>query len=202
MAEKKLTLDEELYTSKEAASLLGVTPRTIQLWSDSGILQAHKTPGGHRRFTASALEALSNEFKNGGKQKQNITETLRVLIAEDEPDLQKLYEMTISGWSLPLELNIVKDGYEALVQFGKTQPHVLILDLNMPRMDGFHMLNVINNMVGGSGTEVIVVTALSKGDIADHGGVPEGIKVFSKPIPFEEIEEILSRRAKELSASA
>lgn len=197
---KKLIPKEELYTSKEAAGLLGVTPRTIQLWSDSGILQAHKTPGGHRRFTTSALEALSIQFKEGGKEKQVMPEMLRVLIAEDEPDLQKLYEMTISGWALPLELNIVKDGYEALVQFGKTRPHVLILDLNMPRMDGFHMLSVINDLIDSSSTEVIVVTALSKGDIADHGGVPEGVKVFSKPIPFEDIEVLLSKRVKELSA--
>lgn len=197
---KKLTPKEELYTSKEAASLLGVTPRTIQLWSDSGILQAHKTPGGHRRFTTSALEALAIQFKEDGKEKQVEPETLRVLIAEDEPDLQKLYEMTISGWDLPLELNIVKDGYEALVQFGKTRPHVLILDLNMPRMDGFHMLSVINDLIDSSSTEVIVVTALSKGDIADHGGVPEGVKVFSKPIPFEDIEVLLNKRVKELSA--
>lgn len=199
MAEKKLTPKEELYTSKEAASLLGVTPRTIQLWSDSGILQAHKTPGGHRRFTTSALEALSVQFDEDAKE-QAVAETLRVLIAEDEPDLQKLYEMTMSGWDLPLELNIVKDGYEALVQFGKTQPHVLILDLNMPRMDGFHMLSVINNLIGASDTEVIVVTALSKGDIADHGGVPDGIKVFSKPIPFEDIESLLNKRVEQLSS--
>lgn len=199
MVDKKLTPKEVLYTSKEAASLLGVTPRTIQLWSDSGILQAHKTPGGHRRFTASALEALAVQFDEDDKD-QAITEKLRVLIAEDEPDLQKLYEVTMSGWSLPLEINIVKDGYEALVQFGKTQPHVLILDLNMPRMDGFHMLNVINNLIGSGDTEVIVVTALSKGDISDHGGVPDGVKVFSKPIPFEEIETLLSKRVKELSA--
>lgn len=200
MADKKLPKQEKLFTSSEAANVLGVTPRTIQLWSESGILQAKKTPGGHRRYTAAAIEALTGEIDKDDSVPKEISDRLRVLIAEDEPDLRKLYEMTMSGWDLPMDMVIVKDGYEALVQFGKTQPHVLILDLNMPRMDGFHMLSVINNFIGAGDTEVIVVSALSKGDIAEHGGMPEGVKFFSKPIPFEKIEALLSKRAKELSA--
>ena len=199
MADKKLPEPVKMYTSREAAGVLGVTPRTIQLWSESGILQAKKTPGGHRRYTAAAIEALTSEFDKGDSAPKQISGRLRVLIAEDEPDLRNLYEMTISDWDLPLDMVIVKDGYEALIQFGKIQPHVVILDLNMPRMDGFHMLSVINNFIGSGDTEVIVVTALSKGDITDHGGMPEGVKVFSKPIPFDDIEALLSKRAKALS---
>ena len=194
MANKKLPEPEKLYTSREAASLLGVTPRTIQLWSESGILQAKKTPGGHRRFTVAAIEALTSEFNKGDSAGKGASDRLRVLIAEDEPDLRKLYDMIMTTWDLPLDMVIVKDGYEALIQFGKMQPHVLILDLNMPRMDGFHMLSVIHEAIGSSETEVIVVTALSRGDIIAHGGMPEGVTVFSKPIPFAEIELRLRER--------
>lgn len=194
MADKKLPQPEKLYTSREAAGLLGVTPRTIQLWSESGILQARKTPGGHRRFTAAAIEVLTDEFNKGDSAQQNTSNALRVLVAEDEPDLRKLYEMTMSTWDLPLELNVVKDGYEALIQFGKTHPHILILDLNMPRMDGFHMLSVLHEAIGASETKVIIVSALSQGDIQENGGVPEGVIVFSKPIPFARIEELLHER--------
>lgn len=198
MVDKKHTRTEVLYTSREAADLLGVTPRTIQLWSDSGILDAKKTPGGHRRFTASAIEAVAGEIFVDDSAASPATEKLRVLVAEDEPDLQILYELTISGWDLPLDLTIVKDGYEALIQFGKIQPHFVILDLNMPRMDGFHMLNVINESIGVDSTDVIVVSALSRSDIAAHGGLPEGVKVYGKPIPFVEIESLLSLKATQL----
>lgn len=191
MADKKLPQVEKLYTSREAASQLGVTPRTIQLWSESGILQSKKTPGGHRRFTAAAIEALTSEFNKGDNAGKASTDRIRVLIAEDEPDLRKLYEMTMSAWDVPMDMVIVKDGYEALIQFGKTNPHVLILDLNMPRMDGFHMLSVIRDAIGPDDTEVIVVTALSKNDIIEHGGMPDDVKVYSKPIPFADIEDLL-----------
>ena len=200
MADKNLLKTERLYTSREAADLLGVTPRTIQLWSDSGILDAKKTPGGHRRFTANALEAVESELFTSNKPEVSGADTLRVLIAEDEPDIQKLYELTMTGWSLPLDLTIVKDGYEALIQFGMLQPHFLILDLNMPRMDGFHMLNVISETMGDKLADVVVVSALSKSDIAAHGGLPEGITVFGKPIPFEEIENMLEQKSRLLFA--
>jgi excisionase family DNA binding protein len=42
----------------EASHLLGVSPATIRRWSDAGRLRVFTTPGGHRRFSRSALERL------------------------------------------------------------------------------------------------------------------------------------------------
>jgi excisionase family DNA binding protein len=45
-------------TTREAAKLLGVSLRTAQLWSESGLLEAWKTAGGHRRITRDSIECL------------------------------------------------------------------------------------------------------------------------------------------------
>ena len=45
-------------TTREAAKILGTSLRTIQLWVESGILQAWKTPGGHRRVTRESMQQL------------------------------------------------------------------------------------------------------------------------------------------------
>ncbi len=45
-------------TTTEAARSLGVSVRTIQLWVDSGALQAWKTVGGHRRIPIKSLNKL------------------------------------------------------------------------------------------------------------------------------------------------
>jgi excisionase family DNA binding protein len=42
----------------EASRLLGVSPATLRRWSDAGRLRVFTTPGGHRRFSRSALERL------------------------------------------------------------------------------------------------------------------------------------------------
>jgi excisionase family DNA binding protein len=42
----------------EASALLGVSATTVRRWSDAGQLNVFTTPGGHRRFSRSALERL------------------------------------------------------------------------------------------------------------------------------------------------
>lgn len=52
-------------TTTEAARSLGVSVRTIQLWVDSGALQAWKTVGGHRRIPIKSLERLRKSVVPG-----------------------------------------------------------------------------------------------------------------------------------------
>jgi excisionase family DNA binding protein len=43
-----------------ASRLVGVGPDTLRRWADSGTVQSYQTPGGHRRFLRSSLEAMIN----------------------------------------------------------------------------------------------------------------------------------------------
>ena len=43
-----------------ASRLLGVAPDTLRRWADSGRVESFTTPGGHRRFLRSSLEAVIN----------------------------------------------------------------------------------------------------------------------------------------------
>jgi len=43
-----------------ASRLVGVAPDTLRRWADSGRVESYVTPGGHRRFLRSALEAMMN----------------------------------------------------------------------------------------------------------------------------------------------
>lgn len=52
------SVSDELMTTREAAALLGVGTTSIKRWADSGLLTCVKTPGGHRRFPRSSVEAL------------------------------------------------------------------------------------------------------------------------------------------------
>ena len=42
----------------EASRVLGVSPATLRRWSDAGRLRVYTTPGGHRRFSRTALQRL------------------------------------------------------------------------------------------------------------------------------------------------
>ncbi|MCF2138050.1 MAG: IS607 family transposase [Candidatus Thorarchaeota archaeon] len=47
-----------MFSVSEAASRLGVCPKTIRRWHNSGRLHCHRTLGGHRRITAAELQRL------------------------------------------------------------------------------------------------------------------------------------------------
>jgi excisionase family DNA binding protein len=176
---------KETCATKEAASLLSVTTRTIPLWAEAGILPAWKTPGGHRRFRVSDIEALQKKLLGDEINQPK----LKLLVIEDEPDLLTLYRFNVEGWTIPVELQTASDGYEGLLKIGAWQPDMIVTDLQMPNMDGFYLLQVLNRQADLQTTEIIVVSALSKEDIKEKGGVPEGIEVYQKPIPFDLIEQ-------------
>lgn len=50
--------DQDWVGLSEASSVLGVSPATLRRWSDAGRLRVYTTPGGHRRFSRSALDRL------------------------------------------------------------------------------------------------------------------------------------------------
>ena len=52
----------ELLTPKDAARILGVSPKTLTRWVAAGNLAAVTTPGGHRRYPSTAVEALRQEM--------------------------------------------------------------------------------------------------------------------------------------------
>lgn len=193
-------LEVKYCTSKQAANLLDVTTRTIQLWSESGILKAWKTAGGHRRFNLVDIESLRKQLKKetSAPVEQRL---IRVLVIEDEPDLIMLYKMTIEGWNLPVTLETATDGFEGLVQIGAWKPDVIITDIQMPNIDGFHMLKTLSKMESFNQMVVMAVSGLSKEDIKQKGGLPEGIPLFTKPIPFDEIERIVSQQCKAILGS-
>lgn len=56
--QERIIVSEDLLTTREAATMLGVGTTSIKRWADAGLLQCVKTPGGHRRYSRASVEAL------------------------------------------------------------------------------------------------------------------------------------------------
>ncbi len=52
---------DRLLTPAEAAAMRRVSPRSLRYWNSRGLLDAEKTPGGHRRYRESKIRALGAE---------------------------------------------------------------------------------------------------------------------------------------------
>jgi excisionase family DNA binding protein len=207
---RKNPTNDDVLSTREAAEQLGVALRTVQLWVESGVLPAWKTAGGHRRISRVAVErligerraALSGDTQPAPLQPAGGETRLRVMVVEDEPELLRLFLMVIDGWDLPIDVTPASDGFEALLRIGQQCPDLLVTDLNMPGMDGFKMIESLRG-VGPAydDMEIIVVTALSDADIARRGGLPDPVRVFHKPVPFDELETLVRERIAVLAAA-
>ena len=189
---------ERVYTTREAAKLLDVSLRTVQLWVEGGALSAWRTPGGHRRISAASIDAMLSARGNAKVSAAPRARVIGVLIVEDDKTLCRLYEATISSWGIPVRIEIAQDGFDALIRLGQGKPDIIIADINLPGMDGVTMLQKIRANPDYNDVEIIVVTGLDSEQIQRRGGLPEGVSTFLKPAPFAliqaRIQEIADRK--------
>ena len=191
----------EVCSTREAADRLGVSLRTVQLWSEAGLLRAWKTPGGPRRILTASVEELLQR-REGVTGRRAPRGAFQVLVVEDEPDFRRLFELHLRSWGLPIDLISVPSGFEALLQMGASRPDLLITDLRMPGIDGFEMLRALKASGALGELEIIVVTALTAHTIAERGGLPEGVTVIFKPLHFAELRQRLAELIEHRRATA
>ncbi|MEQ9106941.1 MAG: response regulator [Limnobacter sp.] len=186
----------EYCSIKEASQMLGVSPKTVQLWVEKGSLRAWKTAGGHRRVIRESVNALikarnQQADSNGVSGSVHREPGMHVLIVEDEEALRRLYEFNVRQWASAIQVDSAKDGFEALLRIGKTKPDVMITDLSMPGMDGFKMLRRLSELGELGSMLVIVVTSYDSEAIQNLGRLPDGVHVFEKPAPFKSIRQLV-----------
>jgi CheY-like chemotaxis protein len=188
-----MNLDNDYVSLRQASEMLGVSLKTVQLWVETGVLLSWKTDGSHNQILQSSIALILEERikveKDSPKQKPP-NGSIKVVVVEDDPDLLRLLEMTFDHYPVPINLRIAKNGFEGLILIGQFKPSIAIIDLNMPKMDGFSMVHSILNTEYAP-QKIIVGTALSPSDIAARGGLPENIEVLYKPYSLDALEKII-----------
>lgn len=118
---------------------------------------------------------------------------LHILVVDDDIDLLRLYRLQMGSWSPQPKVTTVSNGLEALIKLGLERPDILIIDLKMPGMDGFQVLQVLRDIPAMDAMEIIVVSALSQKEIEKNGGVKSGILVLPKPVPFPALRNAVEK---------
>jgi excisionase family DNA binding protein len=186
-------------TTRDAATTLGVSVRTVQVWVEKGLLRAWKTEGGHRRVDRESVMQI-RDLRLQGEDMRALPpaidrtpvheERLKVLVVEDNNTLLRLYRLRLESWKLPIDVVTAPNAIEGLLLVGRVSPDLLITDLNMPGLDGMTMVRTIFHSPFREGMEIVVVTGLSQDEIDEFGALPTGVKTFQKPIPFQELKQI------------
>lgn len=107
-------------------------------------------------------------------------EKSRILIADDNPTNVELLEAYLSG--VDCELAVAVDGKDTLDKVASFQPHMILLDVMMPKLSGFEVCKQLKESPATKGIMILMVTALNElGDI--ERAVNAGTDDFlSKPV--------------------
>jgi two-component system phosphate regulon response regulator PhoB len=81
----------------------------------------------------------------------------RVLLADDDPGLRRLIGTTLG--SQDFELLQAVDGEEALLIARQQHPELVLLDVNMPKLDGFEVCRNLKNNPETSAMKIVMLTA-------------------------------------------
>ena len=125
---------------------------------------------------------------------------VKILVVDDIGANRKLLKKTlvaVNGYAV-VE---AESGEEAIVQFKNEKPDLILMDVNMPGMDGYESASKIKSMMGESYTPIIFVTALSARESLANAISSGGDDFISKPFDVEVLDSKINAhlRIRELS---
>ena len=123
---------------------------------------------------------------------------IKILLVDDEPDILEILKYNLSAQGY--QVYTAKNGIEGVEKAKKKHPHLIILDVMMPEMDGIEACEIIRNTKGLENTIITFLTARGE-DYSQVAGFDAGADDYiTKPIkPKVLVSKIkaLLRRLKE-----
>lgn len=126
---------------------------------------------------------------------------IRILLVDDEQDILEIvgYNLSQEGY----QIYTAKNGNEAVAKAKKKNPHLIILDVMMPEMDGIEACETIRNTPGLENTIITFLTARGE-DYSQLAGFEAGADDYiQKPIKpkvlMSKVKALLRRRKDEYS---
>lgn len=176
----------EHISPQQAADLCGVSRSTLLRWLDGGAIPHSSTAGGWRRILLHDLVAFMRE--HGIPVPIEIDPgPARILLVDDEPAVTRGLRRVIRQALPDAEVHEVNDGFSAGLTALEILPHVMVLDLRMPGLDGVEVCVRMRQQPLLRGTAVVVLSGhIDEPMEAELRAL--GVRAcLRKPIPSQEL---------------
>ncbi|MEM7407071.1 MAG: response regulator [Pseudomonadota bacterium] len=176
-------------TPKEVAAELMVTPETVRLWVQKGLLKAELTAGGHRRFKPEDVTAFARS-----RRSRNPDDPLRLLIVDDERQIVEMLYDLFETSDFPVVCDSATSGFEAGRKVVSFSPDVMLLDLMMPGIDGFEVCAQVH-ADRSRHVHVIAMTGFYSPDNVERVLAAGAAACLPKPLDLGHLEHYLRELA-------
>ncbi len=209
-------------TSFEVAAACGVSARTVSNWIRHGSIPAHRTVGGHARVSAEDLRRFLAErrmpvppelsdleptavpsraspargspvsaapaSREGPKEK--LRERPRVLVIDDDEALLEVVSEVLGAAGY--EVDTARHGFLGGYLLAHFRPHVILLDIMMPGLDGYEVLSLVRKRPEARGIPIVACTSLKGPDVEGRLMAAGFNGYVKKPIDFSALRATLA----------
>lgn len=113
----------------------------------------------------------------------------RVLIVDDDVSVLRALQRSLKRYVAQLEVVTCDNGIDALVRIGAFRPHLILLDMVMPRLDGLEVCQRLKANPETFGIQVIFVTGHKTPQLERRALEAGATRCMAKPI---EVAQLLS----------
>ncbi len=189
-----------VYSALEVANICGVVNQTAINWIRNGYLKAFSTPGGQYRVYLDDLVDFMNKRKMRIPAElmdiydQEVVNQQSVLVVDDDKGLNSVISKYLEKSNDKIVVYQAFDGFEAGAQLVDKKPRCVLLDLDLPGVDGFDLCRRIYTSEEYGKPIVCVITALQDDDIEQRVKKMGAVEFFRKPLNLVEISDKIKER--------
>ena len=192
IGKKSTEAGEDLLTTGAIARYCEVSTNAVKKWIRRSDLPAFRTPGGHFRISREAFRSFLERHGMPISSAFFSPRAARVLIADDEPIVRELVrELVLSSTPDRVEVETAEDGYDALLKVGDFKPDLLILDLKMPRMDGFEACRSIRSNPHTAHIRIVAMTGFAGAGNRERILAAGAHTCFDKTLPIGPFQDLV-----------
>ena len=119
-----------------------------------------------------------------------INENALVLIGEDEPDNQVILQTVVESL-VGVRAQVAGDGLEVLASVVRERPHMILLDLMMPGLDGFQVTRELKSNPATANIPIVAVSAMARPDDREAALAAGCDEFVRKPFELDDLEAVI-----------
>ena len=188
------TQKQRVFSALEVAKICGVVNQTVINWIRAGHLKASVTPGGQFRIYPEDLKTfLDSKGMRVPDELQTLVAgtTATILVVEDDQSYNDLLRAQLQRVFPEAVIWAAFDGFEAGSMLGVHKPRVVVLDLNLPGVDGTELCRRIKQEPRFDRPLVIGITASTDPALEAFLRELGADAFFRKPFDHEELVDVI-----------